>query len=369
MNIDTRFQTKPLTFLRSEMACWVGLFTVLLMFTVGSNWLDDLSNPIWFLILFLGLSAAILWAAFGVTRHADCLAIMLGEPYGTLLLTVAVTGMEVVMIVAVAFSGSGAPTVARDTMFSVVMIQLNGLVGLALLIGGLTHREQYFNIQGNTSFLAVITALSGLTLILPKLMPVPPWFLIAATIVLYGTFLGIQTMRHQGYFKFAETEGDDAVDHGHHGLILRPKPYHVALLLLTMLSVVLLAKKFAVLIDHGVNQMGAPVAMGGLLIAVLVLSPEVMSAIKAAGENRMQRSDNIILGATLATIGLTVPGVTIASLMTGNAVKLGLDDVGILLLSLTLLISLINASTGRTNILQGLIHLTLFAAFLLTVFV
>ena len=352
--------------IRSELACWVGFVTVLIFLTLGASWLDDLSNIGWFAFLFVWLCGVILWAAFGVTRHADSLAIMLGEPYGTLLLTIAVTGMEVIMIVAVTVTGGENPTVARDTMFSVVMIQLNGLIGLTLLVGGLRHREQSFNLQGNTAFLAVIVALAGLTLVLPRFAPAPPWFLAAAAFALYGTFLSIQTMRHRGYFKHPTAEEDE---HDHHGLVMRSRPYHVFFLMLTMLPVVLLAKKFAVLIDYGVDQMGAPIALGGLLIAILVLSPELMSAVKAAHANKLQRSDNIVLGATLATIGLTVPGVLVASVFTGHKVELGLDNVGIFLLTVTLLISMINASAGRTNILQGVIHLTLFAAFLVVIFV
>lgn len=355
--------------IRSELACWVGFVTVLIFLTLGASWLDDLSNIGWFAFLFVWLCGVILWAAFGVTRHADSLAIMLGEPYGTLLLTIAVTGMEVIMIVAVTVTGGENPTVARDTMFSVVMIQLNGLIGLTLLVGGLRHREQSFNLQGNTAFLAVIVALAGLTLVLPRFAPAPPWFLAAVAFALYGTFLGIQTMRHRGYFKHPTAEEGEEDEHDHHGLVMRSRPYHVFFLMLTMLPVVLLAKKFAVLIDHGVDQMGAPIALGGLLIAILVLSPEVMSAVKAAHANKLQRSDNIVLGATLATIGLTVPGVLVASFFTGHKVELGLDNVGIFLLTVTLLISMINASAGRTNILQGVIHLTLFAAFLVVIFV
>ena len=354
--------------IRSELACWMGLVTALIFWTVGASWLDDLSNAAWFTFLFVWLCGVILWAAFGVTRHADILAIMLGEPYGTLLLTIAVTGMEVIMIVAVTVTGGENPTVARDTMFSVVMIQLNGLIGLTLLVGGLRHREQSFNLQGNTAFLAVIVALAVLTLVFPRFAAAPSWFLAAAAIVLYGTFLGIQTMRHRGYFKHPTAEDGEEDEHDHHGLVMRSKPYHIFFLMLTMLPVVLLAKKFAGLIDYGVDQMGAPIALGGLLIAILVLSPEGMSAVKAAYANKLQRSDNIVLGATLATIGLTVPGVLVASFFTGYKVELGLENVGILLLSVTLLISMINASAGRTNILQGVIHLTLFAAFLVVVF-
>ena len=352
--------------IRDEPACWVGYATVLVFFTLGASWLDDLSDLAWYGFVFAWLCGAILWAAFGVTKHADCLAIMLGEPYGTLLLTVAVTGMEVVMIVAVTVNGGDNPTLARDTMFAVIMIQLNGLIGLTLLIGGLRHREQYFNLRGNTAFLAVIVVLSGITLILPRVAPMPDWFLGAAAVVLYGTFLAIQTMRHQGYFKHPEEDDGDSgeSDHGH-PVALRSKSYHVLFLLLTMLPVVLLAKKFAVLIDFGVEEIGAPIGLGGLIIAILVLSPEVMSAIKAAYGNKLQRSDNIVLGSALATIGLTVPGVLLASLFTGTKVELGLDDAGLFLISITLVVSMINAAAGRTNVMQGVIHLTLFATFLL----
>lgn len=361
--------TKLRDVIQSELACWMGIITVVIFLTVGTTWLDDLSNTAWFAVLFVWLCGVILWAAFGVTRHADCLALMLGEPYGTLLLTLAVTGMEVIMIVAVTVAGAENPTVARDTMLSVVMIQLNGLIGLTLLVGGLRHHEQSFNLQGNTAFLAVIVALAGLTLVLPRFADLPPWFLAASAFVLYGTFLGIQTMRHQGYFKYPIAKEGEEDEHDHHGLVMRSKPYHVLFLMLTMLPVILLAKKFAVLIDYGVDQLGAPIALGGLLIAILVLSPEVMSAVKAAYANRLQRSDNIVLGATLATIGLTVPGVLVASFFTGHNVELGLDNVGVVLLTLTLLVSMVNAGAGRTNILQGVLHLTLFAAFLAVIFV
>jgi Ca2+:H+ antiporter len=370
---------------RSELACWAGLATVLIFFTVGAGWLDDLSHPAWLTLVFAWILAAITWAAFAAVRHADKLAIQLGEPYGTLVLTLAVNTIEVVMIIAVMTTGSGYPTLARDTMFSVIMVQLNGLIGLALLLGGIRYREQFFNLQGNTAYLTVIVTLAGLSLVLPRFTESTPdgshstlllWFVVFASIILYGAFLGIQTMRHRDYFKNSDEDGAD-LNQVDREITVRSPPqdsdtrsigYHAFFLVLILTVITLLADKFALVIDYSVAKVGAPIALTGLIIALIAPAPEGLSALRAALANNLQRSVNVIFGGTLSTIGLTVPAVLIASYFLGQEIELGLSNLGIVLLALTVTVSLINATSQRTNILQGVTHLVLFTAYLVLIF-
>jgi Ca2+:H+ antiporter len=338
-----------------------------------------LTSTSWYLFLFAWLFAVILWASFSVIRHADGLAILLGEPYGTLILTLSVIGIEVVMIAAVMLTGSNNPTLARDTMFSVLMIVLNGMVGMSLLIGAVRHHEQTYNLQGAKAYIGVLLPLAMLGLILPRLTasapggqvsPVFAVYLVVATVLLYLVFLGIQTRRHREFFKQPKptNETDCFSEHDHGNIVVRTVSIHAVLLGVTMVPIVLLAKSTAVLIDHGLETLGAPQALGGFLVAVLVLSAEGLTAFQAALDNRLQRSINVCLGSSLSTIGLTIPCVLIISLVTGTSVELGLDSVESLLLSLTLLVSMVTFSSGKTNVLQGFVHLLLFATYVLLIF-
>jgi Ca2+:H+ antiporter len=361
--------------LRSELALWVGGATTLLFLVFGERWLADLSRLPWYAFLFVWLFAVMLWLAFGVVRHADCLTVLLGEPYGTLVLTLAVIGIEVTMVATVMLTGAENPSLAREAMFAVLMIVLNGMVGVTLLLGGLRHHEQTYNLQGASAYLGVIVPLAVLGLVLPRFTPSAPGgqasplvaaFLILVCVGLYGVFLAIQTVRHSGYFKRPEAPGDG--EEGHHAAAVRSLPYHAALLVLTMLPVVLLAKKLAILVDHAIEVGGAPSALGGFIVATLVLAPEGLGAVKAALANHLQRTVNIALGSALSTIGLTIPAVLAISLVTGATVELGLEPVQIVMLVLTLLVSVINFAGGRTNILQGAVHLILFLAYVVLIF-
>ncbi|MEO0794494.1 MAG: calcium:proton antiporter [Verrucomicrobiota bacterium] len=363
-------------FYRAELSLIIGLISAGLFLLFGKGWLADLSNLPLTLFLFVWLFAVMLWSSFGVVKHADCLAIKLGEPYGTLILTLSVITIEVIMVSAVMLTGSENPTLGRDMMFAVVMIVLNGLVGLCLFIGGLKHHQQEFNLQGANVFLSVLIPLAVLGLLLPNFTKATEpgtfstsqaIFIIVATAALYGAFLAIQTMRHRPFFMAPTNgDGDDHDDHGN--LEIRSIPYHVALLVLSMVPIVLLSKKIAVIIDHGIANAGAPAALGGFLVAILVLAPEAMAAIKASLQNRLQRSMNICLGSALATIGLTVPAVLLIGMFTGKKVVLGLSPVGEILLVLTLAVSAVNFSAPRTNVVQGLIHLILFSTYCLLIF-
>jgi len=373
--------TGTLSVVRSEMAFIAGAVTIVLLLFFGDVWLADLSNVAKAVALFAWIFAVMLWCAFGVVRHADCLAELLGEPYGTLILTIAVISIEVSLIAAIMLHGGANPTLARDTMLAVIMIVLNGMVGVALLIGGLRHGEQAFNLQGARAFLAVILPLATMSLILPRFttstadptLNRPQAILFAIiTVALYATFIAIQTRRHSGFFMQPSSDttadaGDDG-RHGHGDLNPRSIPYHAVFLVLTLLPIVLLSKKLAVLVDHGTETLGAPAALGGVLVAILVLTPEGLAAFHAALANRLQRSVNICLGSALATIGLTIPAVLTINVVTDLHVVLGLEPTEIILLVLTLLLSMLTFGGVRTNVLQGAVHLVVFLVYLVLIF-
>jgi Ca2+:H+ antiporter len=334
--------------------------------------LDDvLDSPWWAGFVFAWLFAIILWAAFAVVRHAEALAEILGEPFGTLILTFSITAIEVMMIAAIMLGGPPVSTLARDTMFAVIMIVFNGMAGLALLLGGLRYHEQTYNLQGATAFLAVTIPLAVLGLILPNfttapgptLAPMHELFLIVMSIALYSVFLAIQTLRHRHFF--LETEEEQKAPPTPD---LRPAYYHGTLLVLYIVPIILLAKKIAVPIGYGVWVAGAPPALVGFLVAALILSPESLGAMRATLSNQLQRSINLLLGSVLASISLTIPSVLAIGMLTGRTVVLGLEAVDAVLLVLTLAMALLTYASGRTNILLGAVHLVLFFTYLALIF-
>ena len=287
-----RSNNKPRIILRSEWPLAITLATMLLFLMFGQTWLTDLSARPWFAFMLMWLFTLMLVSAFAVVRHAEGLAVELGEPLGTLVLTLSVTGIEVILITATMFAGDGSPTLARDAMFAVVMIVLNGMVGLTLLLGGLRYHEQAYNLQGANSFLAVILPLAVLGLVLPNFTkaspgptfsPLQAMFLIAMSIALYSVFLALQNLLHRSYFMPAassatEPNQDAAIDSKHK---LHSTPYH-ALLLAYFVPLAILGKQIGVPIDYGIRVLGAPDALGGLLVAVLVARPRI-SECRAGG--------------------------------------------------------------------------------------
>lgn len=341
----------------------------------------ETAQPLMGLLFAAWLFAVVFWAAFGVVRHADVLAIKLGEPLGTLILTLAVVGIEVSLISAVMLTGAEAPTMARDTMAAVLMIVLGGLTGASLLIGGFFHGEQDYNLLGARAYLGVLVPLAVFALVLPdftastdssSFTPVQAGFFAIITLALYGIFLAIQTVRHKSYFEQPVQERaadhEAAPGHSHHHGPQHSTTYHAVLLILTLLTVVLLAELIAIIVDFGIVQVGAPVALGGVIIALVVLTPESMAALAAARANQLQRSVNLLLGSALSTIGLTLPAVVAISFMTGASLELGLDMAPMVLLLLTLVVCLMTFGGTRTNVLQGAVHIVLFLAYLLLIF-
>ena len=341
--------------------------------------------PVLAVLLFAWLLGVILWSAFGVVHEAEELAELLGEPYGTLILTLSIVVIEVALISAVMLGSGAVPTLGRDTMFAVLMIVLNGVVGLGLLVGGHRHHQQSFNLQGATAYLAVTIPLAVIALILPNFTTSSSGGTLSAgqamlfsllTIALYGIFLWLQTGRYRGFFQPADAgdgDGQDcrALPHQHDGAaVARPGavPRHVALLLANILPIVILSKSLAKLLDAGIAALAAPTALGGIIIAMIVFTPEGISALRAVAANQLTRAINLCLGAAASTLGLTVPAVLLIGLVSGQPVVLGLSAANMVLLAMTLMLSGLTFSGGRTTMLEGAVHLSLFATFLVLVF-
>jgi Ca2+:H+ antiporter len=311
---------------------------------------------------------------FAAVHHAEVIAEKIGEPYGTLLLTLSVTIIEVVLIATIMLGETAVPTLARDTVFAVVMIVCNGLVGICILVGGLRYREQDVQVTGSSIYLSVLIVLATITLIMPNYTLTAPGplystaqlaFVSVATVILYCVFLYTQTIRHQDYF-IAEREVADNAEARISNRTLVPS---VVLLLISLLAVVLLAKKFSLVVDFGTEMIGAPAAFAGILVAFLILLPESVAAVAAARQNDLQKSINLALGSSLATIGLTIPAVAAAAYALDKQLVLGLGAQKMVLLVMTFLLSMLTLGTGRTNILFGLVHLVVFAVFIFMVFV
>jgi Ca2+:H+ antiporter len=324
-------------------------------------------------LLVAGLFAGVLAAVF----HAEVVAHRVGEPYGTLVLAVAVTAIEVALIVSLMITGGEETAgLARDTVFAAVMIILNGMVGLCLLAGGGRHGEQTFSLYGVSAALATLAAISVLTMVLPNYTTTaqgPVYsssqlaFIAIVSLVLYGTFVLVQTVRHRDYFLPAVAAADEEVHAAPPSA--RMAAVSAALLIACLASVVLLAKSLSPTLEAVVTALGAPKAVVGIVIATVVLLPESIAAYQAARANRLQTSLNLALGSALASIGLTIPAVAIVSLVTGWTLSLGIDVKSTVLLLLSLVVATLSLGTGRTTVMQGTIHLVIFAVYLFTTIV
>lgn len=328
----------------------------------------------WYMLV---AAAALFGGVTAAVHHAEVVAHRVGEPFGTLLLAIAITVIEVALIVSLMLSGGPAATaLARDTVFAAVMLILNGIVGLCLLVGGSRFHEQTFGLYGVSASLATLAAIAVLTMVLPNFTTTTPGpfyspsqlgFIAVVSMVLYGTFVLVQAVRHRDYFLPRDASEDDA-SHA------EPPSNKVALvslglLLISLVGVVMLAKALAPTIEHGVAAMGAPNALVGIIVAMVVLLPEGVAALRAARSNRLQTSLNLALGSALASIGLTIPAVALVSLMTGWTLTLGLDIKSTVLLMLSLMVATLSLGTGRTTVLQGTVHLVILAVYLFTTIV
>ena len=325
-------------------------------------------------VLAILLLPVLLATVFNAVHHAEHIAHQTGEPYGTLILTAAVTIIEVALIAFLMIGDISNTTLARDTVFSVIMIVCNGLVGLCIILGGIRYREQGFRTRGTSAYLTVLAVLATLTLIVPNytqttasptFSAVQLAFVSIVTIILYLAFLYIQTVRHRDHFLEQHYEEPDAEGGT---MDTRAVLRGSVLLVLSLLAVILLSKTFAKGVEIGLDAVGAPPALAGVIVALLVLLPESVAAVKAARRDELQKSVNLALGSSLATIGLTIPSVAVVATLLDTQVVLGISHRDVVLLVLTLFVSHLTFGAGRTNILNGLVHLVIFASFLLFIF-
>jgi Ca2+:H+ antiporter len=314
-------------------------------------------------------------AVLAAVQHAELIAHRLGEPYGSLVLAVAVTVIEVALIVTLMVSGgSKAESLARDTVFAAVMITTDGIVGLALLAGARRFHVAHFNPEGTGAALATVVSLSTLSLVLPtftssaqgpRFSPAQLAFAATASLVLYALFVLTQTVRHRDFFLPVTPSGEVAPEETHADPpTVRAAWTSLALLLLALVAVVGLAKVESPSIEAGVKAVGFPPSFVGVVIALLVLLPETLAAFRAATRDRVQISLNLSYGSAMASIGLTIPAIAVASIWLDRPLLLGLGPVQIALLTLTAVVSILTVVPGRATRLQGAVHLTLFAAFL-----
>jgi Ca2+:H+ antiporter len=360
--------------MQSEWPLLLAVATGALFLWGGTGLVHFLMSPPWLMVTFVWLFLTILFGSKAVVRHAEAVAHKLGEPFGTLVLTLSITTIEVASISAVMLHGDNNPTLPRDTVFAILMIILNGMVGLSLLFGGWVHKEQHYNLQGANVYLSVIVPLAVLSLILPDFTRTTPGptlsgaqqvFLIIIALGLYGAFLAIQTGRHREYFGAETPQSEESKAPGAQS---RPV-FRSALLLVTYLALIIfLAEQLATPIDYLLETLHLPDALGAVIIAALVATPEALSAVRAALANHLQRAMNIFLGSVLATIGLTIPAMLVVGHFSGRPFVLGLEHTDIVMLLLTLFSCGITFGSGRTNVLQGAVHLLLFAVYVLLIF-
>jgi Ca2+:H+ antiporter len=322
-------------------------------------------------------SAVLLMSVFAAVHHAEVVAHRVGEPYGTLVLALAITVIEVALILSLMLAGGAASgALPRDTLFATVMIICTGVVGLCILVGGIRHREQSFQIAGTGPALAALVVLCGLALVLPVYTTSSVGatytgsqlaFVGVAALATWAVFVFVQTVRHRDYFLPPDTPSDESA---HAAPPSTAQAWaSLAWLLLSLVAVVGLAKRLSPTIEAALASAGAPKAVLGIVIALLVLLPETTAAVRAAAANRLQTSMNLAIGSAMASIGLTVPAVVAASIVLDLPLMLGLSSKDQALLLMTFLVCAITLGTGRTHLMQGAVHLVLFAAYLFLAFV
>lgn len=384
-------KAETVSFLRSHipnktifklLTAW-SIVAIFLVF--GPGWLHDPIDPVVAVICFVVIFSTILLAAFGVVHEADWLAHQLGEPYGTLILTISIVLIEVILIAAVLLGPGENPTTGRDSIFAVMMIILNLVMGICLIVGGRRYGEQEYNSQGAMAYVAMTLLLAGMGLVLPNTLstgdgtfwPMQAVAFSILTIVLYGVFLLMQTRGYKRFFiqpdagslvvpvspaiTDAPIEPRARLDVS--GIVIRS-----ALLVALMLPIVLLAHDLALVVDFGITSVGAPIALSGVIIAFIVFTPESMTAVRAALDNQLQRAINLCLGAFVSTVGLTIPAVLIVGLITGKRVIMGVSPTETVLLLMTVGLTAFTFLGQRASALQGTLHLTLFAVFAVLLF-
>jgi Ca2+:H+ antiporter len=356
--------------IRTYLAHWTVYVPIVAVATLILTWGRDLPPPVVIIV-----SALLAGAVLAAVHHAEVVAHKVGEPYGSLVLAVAVTIIEVALIVTLMISGGDqTQTLARDTVFAAVMITCNGLLGLSLLAGAVRRRIAVFNPEGTGGALAAVATIAGLSMVLPtfttsrsgpEFSPAQLAFAAVCSLGLYLLFVAVQTRRHRDYFLPITTAGKVIDDEDHADPpTARAALTSLGLLLVALLAVVGLAKGISPAIESAVADAGLPQSVVGVVIALLVLLPETIAALRAAVRDRIQTSLNLALGSAMASIGLTIPTIAVAMIWLDGPLVLGLGGTQMVLLALTVVVGTLTVVPGRANVLQGGIHLGLLAAFL-----
>jgi len=347
-------------YLRTESPIAIALIILGLGFALEHGAVEHGGAMLWGLLLVI--LAAIIGVAFRIAHHAEVLAIRFGEPYGTLILTLAAVSVEVVILV-VLLQGAPNPTLARDTVFAAVMFDINGILGLAAIVGGLKHGQTKYNISSANSFIAMLLVAIGIGMFIPDFVPEHQWqiysiFSIGVMAIIYLAFLRLQTVEHRNFFEYADSEEEA------HDLAHSPNSLHVAVMLGAIVLVGVLSEVLSVLLDAGLSGSNLPKSIPAVLVALISASPEILTALRAANNNRMQTTVNIALGASLATVLLTLPVIESIALFTGERIEMALTPVQAGMLLLTFLVVMNNLHDGETNAIEGISHFALFAAFI-----
>ena len=347
-------------YLKAEFPIALALIVLGLGFTLEHSAVEHGGAMLWGLLLVI--LAAIIGVAFRIAHHAEVLAMRFGEPYGTLILTLAAVSVEVVILV-VLLQGAPNPTLARDTVFAAVMFDINGILGIAAIVGGLKHGSTKYNVDSANSFIAMLLVAIGVGMFIPDFVPEAKWqiysvFSIVIMAVMYMGFLRLQTVEHRNFFEYSSGSEEEAHDLAH-----SPNALHVAIMLGAIVLVGVLSEVLSVLLDAGLAGSSLPKSIPAVLVALISASPEILTALRAAQNNRMQTTVNIALGASLATVLLTLPVIETIALFTGERIEMALTPVQAGMLLLTFLAVMNNLHDGETNAIEGISHFALFAAF------
>ncbi|MBK9160904.1 MAG: calcium:proton antiporter [Nitrosomonadales bacterium] len=348
-------------YLKSEYPIAIAFIVLGLGFALEHAAVEHGGGALWGLLTII--LAAIIGVAFRIAHHAEVLAIRLGEPYGTLILTLAAVSVEVVILV-VLMTGEPNATLARDTVFAAVMFDINGILGLAAIVGGLKHGQNKYNISSANSFVAMLLVAIGIGMFIPDFVPDAQWqvysvFSVLIMAVMYAAFLRLQTVEHRTFFEYSSVTEEEAHDTAH-----SPNGMHVGIMVGAIVLVGLLSEVLSVLLDAGLAGSSLPKAIPAVLVALISASPEILTALRAAQHDRMQTTVNIALGASLATVLLTLPVIETIALFSGERIVMALTPVQGGMLLLTFLTVMNNLHDGETNAIEGISHFVLFAAFI-----
>lgn len=363
-----------MNFLKKESSFLLALASFVILYATKDS--PIIQNSILVeMILFFIVFGVIIYAALGVVHHAELLAYKFGEPYGTMILTLSAVTVEIIMIATMMTHGDTDPHIARDSIFATLMILLNGLTGLIMLIGGLKYGEQKYNIKSSNSFFSMLIGIIGIGLFLPLVIPPGNYrlfeiFLIVACGALYIFFLRMQSKEQNYYFKFEKIRSK--ANNGDEHLPAKDKistVYNFAMLLGTIVLISVLAESLSKYVDDGIHEFNLPPALAGLIIALIIVSPEGLTAIRAGLRDDMQRVINISLGSMLSTVALTIPAVIAVGLYINHDVMLGLTPIQSVMVIVSLLVGILSCKDGESNALQGFIHIILFITFVFLIFV